>query len=209
MRTIRSTQENRCRLVVPLVAGVAALSLVACGGASVDNSAVSSTTPAVATTSATADAAKNSATDTTDSAAAAPATKQTSQPRSTQSAVQAQDGSVERVEAPPAGAERTAADKDFLATLQQQGIDLQEAGEKAAAAAAELGIEQPASAAELTRGIEDSLIAAGHSYCNTPEGNSDLLIPLAAGQLQAKGLVADPREAEKIIIDAARSAYCQ
>ncbi|KAB1554219.1 hypothetical protein F7232_04455 [Corynebacterium sp. 319] len=101
------------------------------------------------------------------------------------------DGSVDKVDEVPRVDGRTEEDKEFLKSLKDKNIDLSKAEGGA-------------------KGMEDSLIAAGRSYCRTSQdGQQDLLVPVAAGQLETKGIVkGDPRDAEKIIVDAAKSAYC-
>ncbi|WP_296107599.1 DUF732 domain-containing protein [uncultured Corynebacterium sp.] len=105
----------------------------------------------------------------------------------------ANDGTVDEVDDIPSGAQRSDQDKDFLKRLKDSGIDLAKAND-----AAEIG------------GLEDQVIAAGHAHCTAEGGGqADVYTPLAAGQLEANGVIdGDPKKAEDAIREAAKSAYC-
>lgn len=173
--------------------------LTACGGdETVDNSAESTTVPSV-TESATETEKSDDAKDGKDggddkdgesgssegSDAPAPAGDRGGEP--------ARDGAVDEVDDIPSGAQRSDQDKDFLKRLKDGGIDLTKAND-----AAEIG------------GLEDQVIAAGHAHCTAKGGGqADVYTPLAAGQLEANGVIdGDPKKAEDAIREAAKSAYC-
>lgn len=173
--------------------------LTACGGdETVDNSAESTTVPSV-TESATETEKSDDAKDGKDGGddkggesgssesndAPAPAGDRGGEP--------ARDGAVDEVDDIPSGAQRSDQDKDFLKRLKDSGIDLTKAND-----AAEIG------------GLEDQVIAAGHAHCTAEGGGqADVYTPLAAGQLEANGVIdGDPKKAEDAIREAAKSAYC-
>lgn len=168
--------------------------LVACGSDSVDNSTegtTSATVPSV-TGSATAKADK----DAKDSKSSKKNDSEKSGSHNGNgangSAPQAQDGSVKKVEEVPQDGGRAEADEKFLKKIKDGGVDLNKAGADRV-------------------GLEDSLISAAVYYCKQHErGEEDFLLPLAAGQLKTLGAIdGNPQEAEKVLVNAAKSAYCQ
>lgn len=174
--------------------------LTACGGdETVDNSAESTTVPSV-TESATEKSddkkddedAKDGADD-KDGESGSSEGNDAPEPAGDRSGAPAQDGAVDEVDDIPSGAQRSDQDKDFLKRLKDGGIDLAKAND-----AAEIG------------GLEDQLIAAGHAHCTAEGGGqADVYTPLAAGQLEANGVIdGDPKKAEDAIREAAKSAYC-
>lgn len=173
------------------VSSVLVLGIAACGSDSVDNSS------AEATNSATVPSVSSSASDKSDKKDSKDKNSTSSESASEKkfsgkSEPLPEDGGVEQVDKVPSGAAHSEEDKKFLDALRKKGIDLSKTD------------------AEKS-GLEDSVIAAGTSYCRAQEdGQQDTLLPLAAGQLQSLGIVnGDPRETEKVLVDAAKSAYCQ
>lgn len=175
--------------------------LTACGGdETVDNSAESTTVPSV-TESATEteksdgddDKDGKDAKDDKDSDSGSSEDNDAPEPAGDRGGAPAQDGAVDEVDDIPSGAQRSDEDKDFLKRLKDSGIDLAKAND-----AAEIG------------GLEDQLIAAGHAHCTAEGGGqADVYTPLAAGQLEANGVIdGDPKKAEDAIRKAAKSAYC-
>lgn len=174
--------------------------LTACGGdETVDNSAESTTVPSV-TESATEteksdgdDKDGKDAKDDKDSESGSSEDNDAPEPAGDRGGAPAQDGAVDEVDDIPSGAQRSDQDKDFLKRLKDSGIDLAKAND-----AAEIG------------GLEDQLIAAGHAHCTAEGGEqADVYTPLAAGQLEANGVIdGDPKKAEDAIRKAAKSAYC-
>lgn len=175
--------------------------LTACGGdETVDNSAESTTVPSV-TESAT-ETEKSDGDDDKDGKGAkgdedgesgSSEGNDAPEPAGDRGGAPAQDGAVDEVDDIPSGAQRSDEDKDFLKRLKDSGIDLAKAND-----AAEIG------------GLEDQLIAAGHAHCTAEGGGqADVYTPLAAGQLEANGVIdGDPKKAEDAIRKAAKSAYC-
>lgn len=175
--------------------------LTACGGdETVDNSAESTTVPSV-TESAT-ETEKSDGDDDKDGKDAkgdedgesgSSEGNDAPEPAGDRGGAPAQDGAVDEVDDIPSGAQRSDEDKDFLKRLKDSGIDLAKAND-----AAEIG------------GLEDQLIAAGHAHCTAEGGGqADVYTPLAAGQLEANGVIdGDPKKAEDAIRKAAKSAYC-
>ncbi|MCG7259344.1 DUF732 domain-containing protein [Corynebacterium sp. ACRQK] len=175
--------------------------LTACGGdETVDNSAESTTVPSV-TESAT-ETEKSDGDDDKDGKDAkgdedgesgSSEGNDAPEPAGDRGGAPAQDGAVGEVDDIPSGAQRSDEDKDFLKRLKDSGIDLAKAND-----AAEIG------------GLEDQLIAAGHAHCAAEGGGqADVYTPLAAGQLEANGVIdGDPKKAEDAIRKAAKSAYC-
>lgn len=174
--------------------------LTACGGdETVDNSAESTTVPSV-TESATEteksdgdDKDGKDAKDGEDGESGSSEGNDAPEPAGDRGGAPAQDGAVDEVDDIPSGAQRSDEDKDFLKRLKDSGIDLAKAND-----AAEIG------------GLEDQLIAAGHAHCTAEGGGqADVYTPLAAGQLEANGVIdGDPKKAEDAIRKAAKSAYC-
>lgn len=164
--------------------------LTACGGdETVDNSAESTTVPSV-TESAT---ETEKSDDDKDGESGSSEGNDAPEPAGDRGGAPAQDGAVDEVDDIPSGAQRSDEDKDFLKRLKDSGIDLAKAND-----AAEIG------------GLEDQLIAAGHAHCTAEGGGqADVYTPLAAGQLEANGVIdGDPKKAEDAIRKAAKSAYC-
>ncbi|WP_297667157.1 DUF732 domain-containing protein [uncultured Corynebacterium sp.] len=173
--------------------------LTACGGdETVDNSAESTTVPSV-TESATAteksddDKDGKDGADDKDGESGSSEGNDAPEPAGDRDGAPAQDGAVDEVDDIPSGTQRSDQDKDFLKRLKDGGIDLAKAND-----AAEIG------------GLEDQLIAAGHAHCTAEGGGqADVYTPLAAGQLEANGVIdGDPKKAEDAIREAAKSAYC-
>lgn len=173
--------------------------LTACGGdETVDNSAESTTVPSV-TESATAteksddDKDGKDGADDKDGESGSSEGNDAPEPAGDRDGAPAQDGAVDEVDDIPSGTQRSDQDKDFLNRLKDGGIDLAKAND-----AAEIG------------GLEDQLIAAGHAHCTAEGGGqADVYTPLAAGQLEANGVIdGDPKKAEDAIREAAKSAYC-
>ena len=170
--------------------------LTACGGdETVDNSAESTTVPSV-TESATEksdDKDGKDGADDKDGESGSSEGNDAPEPAGDRDGAPAQDGAVDEVDDIPSGTQRSDQDKDFLKRLKDGGIDLAKAND-----AAEIG------------GLEDQLIAAGHAHCTAEGGGqADVYTPLAAGQLEANGVIdGDPKKAEDAIREAAKSAYC-
>ncbi|WP_298075773.1 DUF732 domain-containing protein [uncultured Corynebacterium sp.] len=172
--------------------------LTACGGdETVDNSAESTTVPSVTesaseTEKSDGDDGKD-AKDGEDSESGSSEGNDAPEPAGDRDGAPAQDGAVDEVDNIPSGTQRSDQDKDFLKRLKDSGIDLAKAND-----AAEIG------------GLEDQLIAAGHAHCTAEGGGqADVYTPLAAGQLEANGVIdGDPKKAEDAIREAAKSAYC-
>lgn len=170
--------------------------LTACGGdETVDNSAESTTVPSV-TESATEksdDKDGKDGADDKDGESGSSEGNDAPEPAGDRGGAPASDGTVDEVDDIPSGAQRSDQDKDFLKRLKDSGIDLAKAND-----AAEIG------------GLEDQLIAAGHAHCTAEGGGqADVYTPLAAGQLEANGVIdGDPKKAEDAIRKAAKSAYC-
>lgn len=171
--------------------------LTACGGdETVDNSAESTTVPSVtesATEKSDDDKDGKDAKDGKDGESGSSEGNDAPEPAGDRGDAPAQDGAVDEVDDIPSGAQRSDEDKDFLKRLKDSGIDLAKAND-----AAEIG------------GLEDQLIAAGHAHCTAEGGGqADVYTPLAAGQLEANGVIdGDPKKAEDAIRKAAKSAYC-
>lgn len=172
--------------------------LTACGGdETVDNSAESTTVPSVTesaseTEKSDGDDGKDGK-DGEDSESGSSEGNDAPEPAGDRDGAPAQDGAVDEVDNIPSGTQRSDQDKDFLKRLKDSGIDLAKAND-----AAEIG------------GLEDQLIAAGHAHCTAEGGGqADVYTPLAAGQLEANGVIdGDPKKAEDAIREAAKSAYC-
>lgn len=172
--------------------------LTACGGdETVDNSAESTTVPSV-TESATEteksdDKDGKDGADDKDGESGSSESNDAPESAGDRGGAPASDGTVDEVDDIPSGAQRSDQDKDFLKRLKDGGIDLAKAND-----AAEIG------------GLEDQLIAAGHAHCTAEGGGqADVYTPLAAGQLEANGVIdGDPKKAEDAIREAAKSAYC-
>lgn len=169
--------------------------LTACGGdETVDNSAESTTVPSVTeSASETEKSDGKDAKDGEDSESGSSEDNDAPEPAGDRDGAPAQDGAVDEVDNIPSGTQRSDQDKDFLKRLKDSGIDLAKAND-----AAEIG------------GLEDQLIAAGHAHCTAEGGGqADVYTPLAAGQLEANGVIdGDPKKAEDAIREAAKSAYC-
>ena len=173
--------------------------LTACGGdETVDNSAESTTVPSVtetATEKSDGDDDKDGkdAKGDKDGESGSSEGDDAPEPAGDRGSAPAQDGAVDEVDNIPSGTQRSDQDKDFLKRLKDSGIDLAKAND-----AAEIG------------GLEDQLIAAGHAHCTAEGGGqADVYTPLAAGQLEANGVIdGDPKKAEDAIREAAKSAYC-
>ena len=175
--------------------------LTACGGdETVDNSAESTTVPSVTesaseTEKSDGDDGKDAkdGKDGEDSESGSSEGNDAPEPAGDRDGAPAQDGAVDEVDNIPSGTQRSDQDKDFLKRLKDSGIDLAKAND-----AAEIG------------GLEDQLIAAGHAHCTAEGGGqADVYTPLAAGQLEANGVIdGDPKKAEDAIREAAKSAYC-
>lgn len=173
--------------------------LTACGGdETVDNSAESTTVPSVtesATETEKSDDKKDDEDGADDKDGESGSSEGNDAPESAgdRGGAPASDGTVDEVDDIPSGAQRSDQDKDFLKRLKDSGIDLAKAND-----AAEIG------------GLEDQLIAAGHAHCTAEGGGqADVYTPLAAGQLEANGVIdGDPKKAEDAIREAAKSAYC-
>lgn len=173
--------------------------LTACGGdETVDNSAESTTVPSVtesATETEKSDDNKDDkdGADDKDGESGSSEGNDAPEPAGDRDGAPAQDGAVDEVDDIPSGTQRSDQDKDFLKRLKDGGIDLAKVND-----AAEIG------------GLEDQLIAAGHAHCTAEGGGqADVYTPLAAGQLEANGVIdGDPKKAEDAIREAAKSAYC-
>ncbi|WJY71886.1 DUF732 domain-containing protein [Corynebacterium auriscanis] len=188
----RRRSFNRGWLVAPLAAALLSGGLVACGSDStVDNNADSSSTASsVPSVSASASATSS---QTSDSDAPSDSNSASPEPEQGGPMTTARDGSVEEIDEVPAGAGRTAEDDDFLNELKNKGIDFDKAGDKNASAS-----------------LQDQVIAAARASCQ--EGSDDRIqnyLPMAAGQMQAQGVVDKPEEAAKTIQDAAKKVYCK
>lgn len=176
---------------MPLVAIALSGGLVACGSDStVENNAKSSgesSVPSVSS-SATSSSAEPSESDAPSDSSAAESSSSGESP-----AVTAPDGSVREVDEVPAGEGRTREDEDFLKELTDKGVDFNKAGGKNASA-----------------NLQDQVLAAARASCQ--EHGDDRIqnyLPMAAGQLQAQGVVDKPEEAAKVIQDAAKKVYCK
>lgn len=175
--------------------------LTACGGdETVDNSAESTTVPSVtesATETEKADGDEDSegkdGEGSEDGESGSSEGNDAPESAGDRGGAPASDGTVDEVDDIPSGAQRSDQDKDFLKRLKDSGIDLAKAND-----AAEIG------------GLEDQVIAAGHAHCTAEGGGqADVYTPLAAGQLEANGVIdGDPKKAEDAIREAAKSAYC-
>lgn len=192
-RQFRAAAGAACAALLSLA------TLTACGGdETVDNSAESTTVPSV-TESATETAKSDDSKDGGDGKDAKDGESGSSEgsdapaPAGDRGGEPARDGAVDEVDDIPSGAQRSDQDKDFLKRLKDGGIDLTKAND-----AAEIG------------GLEDQVIAAGHAHCTAEGGGqADVYTPLAAGQLEANGVIdGDPKKAEDAIREAAKSAYC-
>lgn len=172
--------------------------LTACGGdETVDNSAESTTVPSVTESASETEKSDGKdakdGEDSEDSESGSSEDNDAPEPAGDRDGAPAQDGAVDEVDNIPSGTQRSDQDKDFLKRLKDSGIDLAKAND-----AAEIG------------GLEDQLIAAGHAHCTAEGGGqADVYTPLAAGQLEANGVIdGDPKKAEDAIREAAKSAYC-
>lgn len=170
--------------------------LTACGGdETVDNSAESTTVPSVTESATEKSDDKDGKDGADDKDGESGSSEGNDAPESAgdRGGAPASDGTVDEVDDIPSGAQRSDQDKDFLKRLKDSGIDLAKAND-----AAEIG------------GLEDQLIAAGHAHCTAEGGGqADVYTPLAAGQLEANGVIdGDPKKAEDAIRKAAKSAYC-
>lgn len=191
--------KNRQFRVAAGVACAALLSLAtltACGGdETVDNSAESTTVPSVTESATEKSDDKDGKDGADDKDGESGSSEGNDAPESAgdRGGAPASDGTVDEVDDIPSGAQRSDQDKDFLKRLKDSGIDLAKAND-----AAEIG------------GLEDQLIAAGHAHCTAEGGGqADVYTPLAAGQLEANGVIdGDPKKAEDAIRKAAKSAYC-
>ncbi len=176
--------------------------LTACGGdETVDNSAESTAVPSVTESASETEKSdgdddkkddKDGADDKDDESGSSESNDAPA-PAGDRGGAPASDGAVDEVDDIPSGAQRSDQDKDFLKRLKDSGVDLAKAND-----AAEIG------------GLEDQVIAAGHAHCTAEGGGqADVYIPLAAGQLEANGVIdGDPKKAEDAIREAAKSAYC-
>lgn len=176
---------------LPLVAIALSGGLVACGSDStVENNAKSSgesSVPSVSS-SATNSSAKPSESDAPSDSSAVESSSSGESP-----AVTAPDGSVREVDEVPAGEGRTREDEDFLKELTDKGVDFNKAGDKNASA-----------------NLQDQVLAAARASCQEHgEDRIQNYLPMAAGQLQAQGVVDKPEEAAKVIQDAAKKVYCK
>lgn len=188
----RVRRSTRGWFAAPLVAVLLSGGLVACGSDSSesDNAGGSSTESSVPSVSSSAPEAsdKPSESDAASGAATTDASDKGSAPATT-----AHDGSVEEVEDVPAGGGRTNEDEDFLKELHGKGIDFEKAGDKNASA-----------------NLQDQVIAAAKASCEESGDNRIRnYLPMAAGQLQAMGVVDKPEDAAKAIQDAAKKVYCK
>ncbi|RAV34338.1 hypothetical protein CWC39_03845 [Corynebacterium heidelbergense] len=163
----------------------ASLFLAGCGdGSTVDNSASS-----VASTS----AASSAASSDSGSASGSPAAPEQNRP--TGGSSDAQDGSVSQVEAAPGSAPRSPEERDFLSDLRRGGVDLGKVE----------GASSPG-------GLEDQIIASGRAECRAKqEGSPTIFTGMAAGQLQAQGVIPDTEfdKTQKILMDAAQAHLCR
>ena len=192
-RQFRAAAGAACAALLSLA------TLTACGGdETVDNSAESTTVPSVtesATETEKSDDAKDGKDggDDKDGESGSSEGSDAPAPAGDRGGGPARDGAVDEVDDIPSGAQRSDQDKDFLKRLKDGGIDLTKAND-----AAEIG------------GLEDQVIAAGHAHCTAEGGGqADVYTPLAAGQLEANGVIdGDPKKAEDAIREAAKSAYC-
>lgn len=176
---------------MPLVAIALSGGLVACGSDStVENDAKSSgesSVPSVSSSAASSSANPSESDAPSDSSAAESSSSGESP------AVTAPDGSVREVDEVPAGEGRTREDEDFLKELTDKGVDFNKAGDKNASA-----------------NLQNQVLAAARASCQ--EHGDDRIqnyLPMAAGQLQAQGVVDKPEEAAKVIQDAAKKVYCK
>lgn len=193
-RQFRAAAGAACAALLSLA------TLTACGGdETVDNSAESTTVPSVTESSSETEKSDGDdkdgkdAKDDKDGESGPSEGNDAPEPAGDRGGAPAQDGAVDEVDDIPSGAQRSDEDKDFLKRLKDSGIDLAKAND-----AAEIG------------GLEDQLIAAGHAHCTAEGGGqADVYTPLAAGQLEANGVIdGDPKKAEDAIRKAAKSAYC-
>lgn len=156
-------------------AAAAALALAGCGDATVDSADVTSTTasPSITTTG-DAGGRGDGARRTASSTPAAPegrAERRITDPAATR----AEDAPDRRMPLTPA-------DEDFLAALDEAGIDV--------------------------TGTEDQLIAAGHAHCGDADADA-AIVAAVAGQLVAQGRVdGEAGDVAGEIADAADEAYC-
>ena len=187
----RRRSLHRGWLAAPVLAVALSGGLVACGSDStVDNNAKSSSESSVpsVSSSATSSSAKSSESDASSASSTAESSSSGQSPT-----VTAADGSVQEVDEVPAGEGRAREDEDFLKELTSKGVDFNKVGDKSASA-----------------NLQDQVIAAAKASCqeNGDERIRDYL-PMAAGQLQAQGVVDKPEDAAKVIQDAAKKVYCK
>lgn len=155
-------------------AAAAALALAGCGDATVDSADVTSTTASPGATAGEAGGRGDAARRTASSTPAAPegrAERRITDPAATR----AEDAPDHRMPLTPA-------DEDFLAALDEAGIDV--------------------------TGTEDQLIAAGHAHCGGADADA-AIVAAAAGQLIAQGRVdGEAADVAGEIAAAADEAYC-
>lgn len=166
-----------------LVSVVSAVTLLAsCGSSTVDNAEDSNATGQTIPSVSASKTTKNTAAASADISG-----------RELSSA-EPQDGSIKEVDGIPSTAERTQEDKDFLESLTKKGVDFSDNKE-----------------VQKTGGLEDQVVAAGNAHCQLRDKDiEDVFIPMAAGQIVEQGLFdGTPQELEGILIDAAKSAYCE
>ncbi|WP_075693390.1 DUF732 domain-containing protein [Corynebacterium sphenisci] len=156
-------------------AAAAALALAGCGDATVDSADVTSTTASPSTTTTgEAGGREDGARRTASSTPVAPegrAERRITDPAATRAA-----------DAPDHRMPLTPADEDFLAALDEAGIDV--------------------------TGTEDQLIAAGHAHCGGADADA-AIVAAVAGQLVAQGRVdGEAGDVAGEIAAAADEAYC-
>ncbi|MDO5731170.1 DUF732 domain-containing protein [Corynebacterium sphenisci] len=155
-------------------AAAAALALAGCGDATVDSADVTSTTAPPSTRAGGDGAREDAARRTASSTPAAPegrAERRITDPAATR----AEDAPDRRMPLTPA-------DEDFLAALDEAGIDV--------------------------TGTEDQLIAAGHAHCGAADADA-AIVSAAAGQLVTQGRVeGEAEDVARKIAAAADEAYC-
>lgn len=169
------------RSLAAVLAG-AALSLAACGTATVDNTESTETDVPSASVSASSSTSSSAAKGSGSSSQATGSGGR-----------EARDGSVNEVTELPEGEERAKEEEDYLAGLADSGVDFDK--EKKT---------------EEQTGLEDQALAAGRAHCNLDDSPlADVLIPMAAGQFVEQGLFdGTPQQLEGIMIDAAKSKLC-
>ncbi|WP_133258550.1 hypothetical protein [Corynebacterium heidelbergense] len=181
----RLADRRTAAMALAALATGGSLLLAGCGdGSTVDNSASSAASSSAASSAAPSDSASASA------SSAAP-----EQNRPTGGSSNAQDGSVSEVEAAPGSAPRSPEERDFLSDIRRGGVDLGKVE----------GASSPG-------GLEDQIIASGRAECRAKqEGSPTIFTGMAAGQLQAQGVIPDTEfdKTQKILMDAAQAHLCQ